>query len=124
MGRAIKFALNRAAADSNLSREELVFSSNQLAKESGVSLCAGNGCLSISTLNKWLDPSADGYLPGVIALTVLCLVLKNNSPLFPFLESLNLKVMTHEDQKYRDLGKLETELKCLRKKKRLIEELV
>lgn len=122
--RTMKHALNRAAADSNLSREEILYRAREMAEAEGVKLSGGNGGLSLSILDKWFNPNALGYMPDYEALIILCRVLGDLRPITPFLEGLDLDVMTPEDRKFRDLGKLETELKCLRKKKRQIEESV
>lgn len=122
--RAMKYALNRVAAASKLSREEILIRANELAAMEGIRLSGGNGGLSQSILDKWLNPNSSGYMPDFEAFIILCRVLGDSSAINPFLEALGLEVMTPDDRKYRDLGKLETELKCLRKKKRQIEESV
>lgn len=122
--RAMKYALNRVAAESRLSREEILKRARELAEAEGVNLSGGNGGLSQSILDKWLHPNTLSYMPDYEALIILCRVLGDNRALMPLLEALGLEVMGPEDRKFRDLGKLETELKCLRKKKRRIEETV
>jgi len=122
--RSIKFALNRVAAGSNLSREEILIRARELAAAEGVNLSGGNGGLSQSILDKWLNPNTISYMPDYESLIILCRVLGDTRAINPFLEALGLEVMTPEDRKFRDLGKLETEMKCLRKKKRQIEESV
>jgi len=120
--RTMKHALNRAAAESNLSRDEILYRSRSMAEAEGVKLSGGNGGLSLSILDKWFNPNAMSYMPDYEALIILCRVLGDLRPITPFLEALDLEVMGAEDRRYRDLGKLEAELKCLRKKKRQIEE--
>ncbi len=122
--RAMKYALNRAAAESKLSREEILLKARELAAMEGVNLSGGNGGLSQSILDKWLNPNTLSYMPDYEALVILCRVLGDTRAILPFLEALGLEVMGPDDRKYRDLGKLETEMKCLRKKKRQIEETV
>ncbi len=120
--RAMKYALNRAAAESKLSREEILIKANEVAAMEGVNLSGGNGGLSLSMLDKWFNADAQSYMPGYEALIILCRVLGDTRAILPFLEALGLEVMGPEDRKYRDLGKAETEMECLRKKKRLIKE--
>ena len=122
--RTMKHALNRAAAESNLSRDEILYRAREMADAEGVKLSGGNGGLSLSILDKWFNPNAMSYMPDYEALIILCRVLGDLRPITPFLEALDLEVMGAEDRRYRDLGKLEAELKCLRKKKRQIEESV
>jgi len=121
---AIKQALNRMSAESKKSREELLDEVNQLAEEAGVSLCSGNGTLSIATLNKWLDPNAVGHVPSIVATVSLCQVMGNHRALEPILSALGLEAMGPNDRRYRDLGKITEEMKTLRKKKRQIEDLI
>lgn len=120
----MKYALNRAAAESKLSREEILFRAREMATAEGVNLNGGNGGLSHSILDKWFNPNAASYVPDYEALIILCRVLGDTRAIVPFLEALGLEAMGPKDKKYRDLGKLETEMKCLRKKKRQIEETV
>ena len=122
--RAMKYALNRVAAESRLSREEILVRARELAEVEGVNLSGGNGGLSQSILDKWLNPNTLSYMPDYESLIILCRVLGDVRAIQPFLEAMGLEVMGPDDRKYRDLGKLETELKCLRKKKRQIEESV
>ena len=122
LGRATKCALRKAVDASGLSRPEVVHRANELAAESGVSMCAGNGALSEATFNKWLDLNSPGHMPGLVPITILCIILNCPNVFTPALEAQSLEIMGLEDRKYRDLGKLEAELKCLRKKKRQIEE--
>jgi hypothetical protein len=122
--RTMKLVLNRVAAESALSREEILIRAREMAEAEGVKLSGGNGGLSLTILDKWLNPNALSYMPDFEALIILCRVLGDSRAINPFLEALGLEVMTPNDRKYRDLGKLESELKCLRKKKRQIEETV
>lgn len=123
--RAVKFALNRVAAESKMSREEILEAANHLAAEAGISMSKGNGALSLDVLNKMLNPNEPAYKPSLDAFNIFYQVLGRDSRLIePFLEAWGVEVMGPEDRRYRDLGKLETELKCLRKKKRQIEESV
>jgi hypothetical protein len=122
--RTMKHILNRVAAESALSRDEILVRAREMAEAEGVKLSGGNGGLSLTILDKWLNPNALSYMPDFEALIILCRVLGDSRAINPFLEALGLEVMTPDDRKYRDLGKLESELKCLRKKKRQIEETV
>jgi hypothetical protein len=122
LNRVVKQTLNKVVSESKFSREEVLDEINQLATQGGISLCSGSGGLGMATFNKWLDPNATAYIPGLVALVVLCEALDNNSPLAVLLEVLDLSIMGPEDRRYRDLGKLSEEMKVLKKKKRQIEE--
>lgn len=123
----MKYALNRVAAESNLSREEILLRARELAEGEGVNLSGGHDGLSQSILDKWLNPNTLSYMPDYESLIILCRVLGDTRAILPFLDALGLETMGPEtmgpeDRRFRDLGKLETEMKCLRKKKRQIEE--
>jgi len=115
LGRAAKCALRTAVESSNFSRAEVVFHANSLAAEAGVAMCAGNGALSEATFNKWLDLTSPGHLPGLIGLTILCIVLKNADALATALVAQGLEIMGPEDKIYRDMGRAQYELKQARR---------
>ena len=93
VGQAVKIALNKVVGESSLSREEIVYQADALAKEAGVNLCPG-GVLSLHTFNKWLDIKASGSMPSVLGLTALGLVLGFDASAFePPLEALGKGVM-------------------------------
>jgi len=113
LGRAVKLALNRAARESKLSREELAQRAAALAEDAGVNLCPGGG-LGLNTLNKWLDINAPGYMPSLMGLAVLCRVMGEAGPMAPVLEYLDLEAIGPEDKRYRDVGRAYLELKQAR----------
>ena len=119
--RAIKCALRAAVEASGLSREEVVHRANLLAKESGTSLCGGNGGLGMPNFNKWLDLNSP-HLPGTMAINVLCEVMQNYEALAVALEVHGLSIMWPEDQKYCALGRATHQLKEARQKLKKAEE--
>lgn len=123
MSRAVKQALNQAASESNLSREEIVHRAGLLAAEAGVSLCKG-GRLSLDTLNKWLDINAFAYMPTLNGLIFLCEILDNDIALSQYLAARGLEIMTAEDKKYCELGRANQQLKEARRKLKYIEETI
>jgi len=113
LGRAIKLALNRAAKESKISREEIAHRAAELAAEAEVNLCPGGG-LGKGTLDKWLDLNSPGHMPSLLGLAVLCQVLNEAGPLAPVLEYLGLEAMGVEERKYRDYGRAHFELEQAR----------
>jgi hypothetical protein len=99
----------------------VVFRCNALAKEAGLSLCAGNGSLSTATLGKWLDLGSP-HLPGTMATKVLCEVLKNVDVYRLTLESQGLGIMTAEDKKYCCLGRAVQKAKEARRALKRVED--
>jgi len=119
--RAVKCALRSAVEASGLSRDEVVFRSNALAKEAGLSICAGNGALSLSTLNKWLDLNSP-HMPGFMAMKVLCEVLQDVEVYVLVLEPHGLGIMKPEDKKFCKLGRATHQLKQARRELKKAEE--
>jgi hypothetical protein len=111
----VKLALNRAAKESNLSREEIAHRAAGLAEEAGVNLCPGGG-LGKSTLDKWLNLDCPGHAPSLLGLAALCQLLNDARPLAPVLEFLGAGMMNEEDRKFRDLGRAQFEMDQARQK--------
>ncbi|UQZ90538.1 hypothetical protein C4J81_15510 [Deltaproteobacteria bacterium Smac51] len=122
LGRATKCALRAAVAASGLTRPEVVFRANELAAESGVSMCAGNGALSEATFNKWLDLNSPGHMPGFVPLTILCSILEDTEIFAAALAVQGFEVMGPEDCKFRDLGRATYKLKQARLEYKKAEE--
>jgi len=121
VSRSVKLALNRAAANSQLSREEIVHKASSLANGAGINLCKG-GNLGLATINKWLDINALGYMPSILGLIVLCQVLNDSEAIKPILETLNLEVIGPEEQRFKEIGKASVQMKKLRKRLRELED--
>ena len=76
---AIKAALRLAAAESSMSREQILDAMNDYAREHGICLTRGNAkALGMASLEKWLNPNV-GDFPGPEALHVFALVLHDMS---------------------------------------------
>lgn len=121
VGRMIKAALNKAAMESDLSREEIVHKAGLVAQEAGINLCPGGG-LSLATFNKWLDANAGSHMPTIYGLIVVCQVLENDQAFVSLLGARGLEIMSSEDSKYRDYGKAVMELKNARKRIKKVED--
>lgn len=107
----IRAAMNRAAAESGLSRDQIVDKMNELALASGVRMTQGKARkISKDTLEKWLNPDSS-YPPSLLAVAIFMQALGNISPLAAWLGLHNCEIMTEEDRKYRDLGKIKLEQK-------------
>ncbi len=68
----VKAAMNRVAerakAERNLSREQLVDKMNEIAAASGIKLNRNARTLSLDIFEKWLNPASD-YMPVRLFLT-------------------------------------------------------
>lgn len=120
---SIKAAMNKAAANSPLSRAQIVDRMNTLAQDAGVRLTKGNAkSISEDTLAQWLNPLEHGHTPSLLAVNVFCLALGNVSPLAAQLEAQGCSVMDAEDRRYRDYGRACVKARAAAKQKRKFEE--
>lgn len=122
---SLKAALNGACASwcerHNMKREALLDELNDLAEEAGVSLTAGNGRLSLATLEKWLAPRDGSNLPGVVAVNVICMVTSDTRPLAVLLGLHGCSIMTKNDRRLRDYGAALVDERKARRRKRQLE---
>lgn len=120
---AIKAAMRAVAgAPEGEGRKALPDRINAVASASGVRLTAGNArSISKDTLNKWLSPSDESHPPSILAVLAFYLATGDPAPLKAMLRSVGLDIMTGEDRRFRDLGKLDAEMKAARKRKKLLE---
>jgi hypothetical protein len=124
LNQQVKLAIKKAVAESNFSREEILEKVNALAVQSGVSLTKGNGQLSFDVFNKWLNPNEEHYKPSLEGICSIYFALGENISIFePLFKSLNINIITSNDNYYLELGKITHDLKILRKKQRSIEAL-
>ena len=101
----ISAAMNRAAAASPLSREEIVDRMNRLSRLSGKPLTRGNvRRISLATLEKWLSANNDSP-PPLRAVEAFMRAVGSVEPLAVWLGLHGCEVMGEEDRMYRDLGK-------------------
>lgn len=120
---AIKAAMRAVAgAPEGEGRKALPDRINAVASASGVRLTAGNArSISKGTLDKWLSPSDESHPPSILAVLAFYLATDDPAPLRAMLRSVGLDIMTGEDRRFRDLGKLDAEMKAARKRKKLLE---
>lgn len=107
----VRAAMNRAAAASPLSREQIVERMNELARAAGVRMTRGNAKkISLDTLEKWLNPYGD-YAPSLLAVEIFMRAAGTLEPLGSWLSLHGCEFMTDEDRAYRDLGKIKLDQK-------------
>jgi hypothetical protein len=112
----IRAAMNRAAAASPYSREQIVERMNRLAQAAGKRMTQGSAkTISLDTLDKWLNPESDN-VPSLVAVEVFMRAVGDTAPLAVWLEAHDCAIMTAEDRVLRDLGKNQL------KKRRCAEE--
>ncbi len=121
-GRSDAVAIRNAAESHNGCRKALPDRINAVASASGVRPTAGNArSISKDTLDKWLSPSDESHPPSILAVLAFYLATDDPAPLRAMLRSVGLDIMTGEDRRFRDLGKLDAEMKAARKRKKLLE---
>ncbi len=105
----VKAAMNRAAAASAFSREQILDRMNHLAQVAGVRMTQGNAkAIKIDTLEKWLAPDSDAT-PSLLAVEIFMQAVGNVEPLAAWLSLHNCEVMSDEDRFYRDYGLAQVE---------------
>lgn len=120
---AIKAAMRAVAgAPEGEGRKALPDKLNMVAGASGIRLTAGNvRSISKDTLDKWLSPSDESHPPSILAVLAFYLATEDPAPLRAMLRSVGLDLMTEEDRRFRDLGKLDAEMRAARKRKKALE---
>lgn len=117
-------AAMRAVAGSpdGAGRKALPDKINGVAAVSGLKLTGGNArSISKDTLDKWLSPSDESHPPSIAALLAFVVATGDPAPLRAMLRAVGLDVMTAEDRRYRDIGKLDAEMKAARKRRKALE---
>ncbi|MBD5416993.1 MAG: hypothetical protein HDR50_04900 [Desulfovibrio sp.] len=111
-----------AGAPDGEGRKALPDKINAVAAMCGIKLTGGNTrAISKDTLDKWLSPSDESHPPSVLALLAFVAATGDPAPLRAMLRAVGLDVMTDEDRRYRDLGKLDAEMRAARKRRKMLE---
>jgi len=122
VGRAVKDALNRAARESGLSREQLVDRMNELAERHGVHLTRGNGRrLTLEVFEKWLNPADLTRQMPLKALPVFCAAAGDRSALEALAAPLGLRVIGSNEQRRLEWADAKLAVKAANRRIRQIE---
>lgn len=98
--RELKECLASVVAESGLSREEFLDRMNLVADRYGVRLMKGNGRgLTMTTFEKWLNPTDKERRPSVVALTIFCEVSGSIKPLQVMARPVGARVIDDKDAK-------------------------
>lgn len=112
-----------AGAPDGEGRKALPDKINAVAAMCGIKLTGGNTrAISKDTLDKWLSPSDESHPPSVLALLAFVAATGDPAMLRAMLRAVGLDVMTPEDRRYRDLGKLDAEMRAARKRRKILED--
>ena len=99
ISRPLKAAMNEAAKQCGLSRDQIVDRMNDLADRYGVSLANGNARkLTLETFAKWLNPEEKSRQIPVKALPVFCAAVNSAEPMKVLSTPLGFEVIGDEDQ--------------------------
>lgn len=111
-----------AGAPDGEGRKALPDKINAVAAMCGIKLTGGNTrAISKDTLDKWLSPSDESHPPSVLALLAFVAATGDPAPLRAMLRAVGLDIMTAEDRRFRDLGKLDAEMRAARKRRKMLE---
>lgn len=94
-----KEAMNAAAKNCGLSREQIVGRMNDLASRYGVSLVS-NGVMTLDTLEKWINPNELNRQMPMKALPIFCGVVGDSSSLDVLARPVGSKVIGQKDQQF------------------------
>ena len=98
--RELHEAMNQAAKNCGLSRDEIVERMNALAVKYGITLAKGNGRqLTLTTLEKILNPNEPSHTISIKALPVFCAAVGDHSPLDILARPLGFEVIGEEEQR-------------------------
>lgn len=115
-------AMNRAAATSPYSRQQIVDRMNRLSQAAGKRLTQGNAkSISLDTLEKWLNPES-GQNPGLLATEVFMQAVETIEPIESWLGLHGCDVMSPKDKKLRDLGEKKLRQKRVAEEVRQLEQ--
>ena len=118
----LKAAMNRAAAASSYSRQQIVERMNALSLAAGCRLTGGNAkIISLDTLEKWLNPASD-QLPTTRAVHVFMLACGTTAPLAAWAGLHGCSIMTPKDRRLRDLGEKKLRMQREAREVRRLEE--
>ncbi len=117
----IRAAMNRMAAASPYSRQQIVERMNTVAQAAGVRMTQGRArTIHLDTLEKWLNPES-GHSPSLVAVEVFMQALGGVEPLTAWLGLHGCSVMTEEDRIYCALARTTRERKQQAKREKALE---
>ena len=116
----VKEAMRRAIKQSELSREEVVFRMNELARVDGITTGGKAKKISTELLDKWLSHSVEHLIPWKL-LPIFCHVVNSIDPIRPLLALLDAHVVSKDDWVMLEWARAERERRRIMKKQRLLE---
>lgn len=121
--REVKEAMNRAAKESGLSRDQIVDRMVALGGDYGINLASGNAAsLTVAVLDKWLNPAETERMIPLKGLPVFCQVVKSMEPIAAMAAPLGGKVIGPEDVRLLEWAKLSREVQTKRKRLQKLEQ--
>ncbi|MBF0415628.1 MAG: hypothetical protein HQL79_07655 [Magnetococcales bacterium] len=118
IGFAICEAMNHAAKESGMSREQIVDRMNAVASQLNINITSGNSqALTVTTLDKWLNPN-EKHRPNWEAFVLLCQVTGSFDPINAMVGPLGGMVISSFRGKILELAETEINMKLQRKRVR------
>ena len=122
LNQLIKAAMNRAAGECGLSRDQILDRMNELADACGNRLGSGNTkSLSLATLEKWLNPAEREHMPSALAIVVFCSATGSVAALEVQAKACGGRIISEAQSKLLRKAELEEQIKRLTREKRRIE---
>ncbi|HAT50778.1 MAG: hypothetical protein HQL07_04645 [Nitrospirae bacterium] len=124
VGFAISQAMNHAAKECGLSREQIVDRMNEVAAQLNINITSGNSkTLTLTTLDKWLNPN-ERHKPNFEAFVLFCQVTASLEPINAMGGPLGGVMITTYRAKILEMAEGELAIKMLRKKNRELRKQV
>ena len=121
----LKAAMNGAARECGLSREQILDRMNELGERYGIKLVNGNGRkLSLETLEKWLNPQETGRVIPLKSLPIFCAAVKDHSSIGVMARPLGLRVIGPKEIAQLEWAKANLKAKAARKRMKQLEEVL
>lgn len=117
----LKAAMRRAAAESGLSRAQIVDKMNALAGGRALTQGSKKG-ISEDTFDKWMADEDRAQMPSGFALDVFMRAIGSLSPLEAWLGLYNCAVLTPKSKKTLEYAELVLEEKSKARRKRRLED--
>ena len=119
----LKAAMNGAAKECGLSREQILDRMNELGERYGVKLVTGNGRrLSLETLEKWLAPQETGRIIPLKTLPIFCAAVNNHGPIAVIAKSLGLRVIGEKEINQLEWAKANLKARAARRRMKQLED--
>lgn len=121
--RTVKAAMNQAARECSLSREQIADAINKMMERHGISACRG-GTVSLNLLEKWLNVSDTSRHIPLRILPIFCAATGSRAPLQALADALGGRVIGGDEARLLDWAKAYRRAKKARREMQKLEALI